>query len=70
MKGIVFDFWYGDKIEDCDKIEVYFDDLDCKYHGNLYKNGKAVGDFATQSSVAIEKAWNVTHDDDNKLVFF
>ena len=70
MSGITFDFWYGDKLEDCDKIKVYFSDLDCKYRGNLYKNGEAVGDFVTESSIAIEKAWNATHDDDNKLVFF
>lgn len=67
MSGITFDFWYGDKLKDCDGIKVYFD---CKYRGNLYKNGEAVGDFVTESSVAIEKAWNSTHDDDNKLVFF
>ena len=55
MSGITFDFWYGDKLKDCDKIKVYFCDLDCKYRGNLYKNGEAVGDFVTESSVAIEK---------------
>lgn len=24
MSGITFDFWYGDKLKDCDMIKVYF----------------------------------------------
>lgn len=43
MKGIVFDFWYGDKIEDCDGVKCYFCDLDGSTRGNFYKGKDAVG---------------------------
>ncbi len=70
MKGIVFDFWYGDKIEDCDNVKCYFCDLDGSTRGNFYKGEDVVGDFTAESMTLIAKAWNDTHDYDNRLIVF
>lgn len=42
---IKIDMWYGDKREVADKVDVTFSDLDCVYRGNIYKNGKMIGDY-------------------------
>lgn len=61
MKNLITDFWYGDTISSCDKIDCYFSDCDCIYRGNFYKNGRAVGDFTAQTLQAIEKVWLKSH---------
>lgn len=53
MKNI--DMWYGDKIEDVDKITISFSDLDSMYRGNMFINGKFVGDYETDSSLLLEE---------------
>lgn len=36
------DMWYGDKHTEADRINVFFNDCDCMYRGNIYKDGKNV----------------------------
>ena len=53
-----YDFWYGHKKTDVAFISVSFSDLDGVYRGNMYdKNKKCIGDFSTDDSVKIEKAF-------------
>lgn len=39
------DFWYGNKAEEADKLDVFFNDLGGYYSGNIYKSGKMIGDY-------------------------
>lgn len=52
------DLWYGDSLQDVDKISVSFSDLDCVYRGNLYKKGKCVGDYECDDSVELSRAFS------------
>lgn len=54
---IKIDMWHGDKKEDADKIDIFFYGLDCEYRGNIYKAGKAIGDYSCNDSVELEKAF-------------
>lgn len=49
------DMWYGDKIEDVDKIDVTFSYSDNVYRGNVFIKGKFVGDYVTDDSTLLEK---------------
>ncbi len=49
------DMWYGDDVKAADGITVYFNDLECTYSGNIYRDGEAIGDFTADNSVEIEK---------------
>ena len=40
MKDIHSDMWYGDDVSVADGIDVSFNDLDCKYRGNIYKTAE------------------------------
>lgn len=51
----MLDMWYGNKISEIDKIDIFFSDLDCVYRGNCYIKGKAVGDYKVRNSTEIEK---------------
>ena len=55
MKKSKVDMWYGDKKEGADKIDIFFNDLDCMYHGNIYKNGRIIGDYFCSDSAILEK---------------
>lgn len=55
MKKIKIDMWYGDKKEEADKIDIFFNDLDCMYSGNIYKNGRIIGDYFCNDSAVLEK---------------
>ena len=55
MKGIHFDFWYGHKLKDVTLIDAFFYPNERIYRGNIYINDKAIGDFYTDNSVALEK---------------
>lgn len=54
---IKFDMWYGDKHTDADKIGIVFYDNAAEYRGNIYKNGKCIGDYTCTDSVELEKAF-------------
>ena len=49
------DMWYGNSRKDIAYADCFFSDVDCIYRGNVYAaDGKAIGDYATRDSVAIE----------------
>lgn len=52
---MITDMWYGNKIEDVTKIDIFFSDLDCLYRGNIYINDKCVGDYTAEDTQEIEK---------------
>lgn len=49
------DMWYGDKTEDAEKIDIFFSDCDCVYRGNIYKNGKMIGDYTCSDCSVLER---------------
>ena len=52
---INLDFWYNDKVEDIDRIDVVY--YSYCYRGNMYINNKVVGDFETDDSCLLEKTF-------------
>lgn len=54
---INIDMWYKDNPQGADRISIFFNDCDCYYWGNIYKNGKTIGDYTADSSAEIEKAF-------------
>lgn len=54
---MITDMWYGDDINNVDKIDISFSDIDCVYRGNMYINGKIVGDYETSDSVKLEESF-------------
>lgn len=53
-----FDFWYGDKLEDVTGATVTFYSNDGIYKGNIYKDGKVIGDFSCKDSVVIAETFS------------
>lgn len=49
------DMWYSDDVSKADKIDVAFYPNDGKYRGNIYRNGKCIGDYVCDDSVELEK---------------
>lgn len=49
------DMWYGDSVRNVDRVDVFFYPEVGQYRGNLYMNGKAVGDFYSNDSVEVER---------------
>ena len=54
---IKIDMWNGDDRRKADKIDINFYDKDCKYRGNVYINGKIVGDYVCDDSIELEKSF-------------
>ncbi len=52
---INFDFWNNDTLDTIDAASVTFYPNAGEYRGNVYKNGRAVGDFTSNDSTEIEK---------------
>ncbi len=52
---INIDMWYGDGHEKADKIDVTFYPNDGVYRGNIYKDGKIVGDYTCNDCLELEK---------------
>lgn len=42
---INIDMWHKNNPEEITGIDWSFSDLDCVYRGNLYKDGKTIGDY-------------------------
>lgn len=51
------DMWYGNKATEADKIDVFFYGNDGEYRGNIYKDGKAIGDYSTPDSAELESTF-------------
>ena len=52
---INIDMWYGNKSEEADRIDVIFYPNNCEYRGNIYKDGKYIGDYICTDSIELEK---------------
>jgi hypothetical protein len=52
---INLEFWYNNTLEEVTEIDCFFYPNAGEYRGNLYINGKAVGDYTTRNSSEIEK---------------
>lgn len=55
---INIDMWYGDDHKKADKIDISFYLNDGEYRGNIYKNGKTIGDYTSNNSVELEKSFS------------
>lgn len=56
-RNIHIDMWFGNTPEEADKITISFYPIDAKYHGNIYKNGKIIGDYVCNDSLLLEKVF-------------
>ena len=54
---IKIDMWYGNKIEEADKIDISFNDLSASYSGYIFKNGKIIGDYVCNDSLELERTF-------------
>ncbi len=54
---INIDMWYGNSHKEADKIDVTFYPGDEEYRGNVYKDGKIIGDYACNDSVELENTF-------------
>lgn len=57
MGRVILDFWYNCGKRDVDRIDVVFYPNDGTYRGNMYCNGKIIGDYACKDSVLLEKTF-------------
>ena len=49
--------WYGDDHKKADKINITFYPNDGVYRGNIYQEGKIIGDYTCNDSVELEKSF-------------
>ena len=54
---INIDMWYGDDHKQADKIDITFYPNDGEYRGNIYKNGKMIGDYVCDDSIELENSF-------------
>lgn len=52
------DMWYGHSYGEAEQIDITFYPNSGEYRGNIYKDGKTIGDFRCRDSVALEKQFN------------
>lgn len=55
---VKIDMWYRDKHTDADKIDVTFYPDSAEYRGNIYKDGKIIGDYVCNDSIELEKTFS------------
>lgn len=55
---IDIDMWYGDNYKEADRIDVTFYPSDGEYRGNVYKDGKTIGDYTCNDSVELENKFS------------
>ena len=55
---IKIDMWYKDNYKEADKIDIFFYENDGEYRGNIYKNGKIIGDYICDSSIELENTFD------------
>lgn len=58
---IKIDMWYGDSHTEADKIDVTFYSNDGEYRGNVYKDGKMIGDYVCNDSIELEETFCQLH---------
>lgn len=54
---IKIDMWYKNNHTEADKIDVFFYE-NGEYRGNIYKNGKMIGDYICNDSAELEKTFS------------
>ncbi len=54
---INIDMWYGNDRKEADRIDITFYPNDGEYRGNIYKNGKIIGDYVCNDSVELENTF-------------
>lgn len=55
------DMWYGHSYGEAEQIDITFYPNSGEYRGNIYKDGKTIGDFRCRDSVELEKKFNHLH---------
>lgn len=55
--GVSLDFWYGDTKSKVDRIDIAFYPNDGVYRGNMYCEGKMIGDYSCTSWELLEKTF-------------
>ena len=55
------DLWYGNTLKECDNYNWRFSDCDLVYRGNIYIDGKAVGDFTAPTLQDFYDLWKKAH---------
>ena len=56
-KRVQIDMWYGNAKKGADGISITFYPNSGEYRGNIYKEGKIIGDYVCEDSVELEKAF-------------
>lgn len=60
---IKIDLWYGNTLDDVEKIDCFFSDCDGVYRGNMYDaDGIPIGDYLTTVSLEVERTFNYSFD--------
>lgn len=54
---IKIDMWHGDDLTVVEKFDATFYPNDGEYRGNLYMNGKIIGDYICNDSNELEKTF-------------
>ena len=57
MRKLNIDMWYRDSPEDADRISITFYPNDGEYRGNIYKEGKCIGDYWCKDSLLLERVF-------------
>lgn len=65
---IKIDMWYEYKPEEVTGINWSFYGYDVVYRGNLYKNGKTIGDFTADTMQEVQEAFPQLSESINKAL--
>lgn len=65
---IKIDMWYEYKPEEVTGINWSFYGYDVAYRGNLYKNGKTIGDFTADTMQEVQEAFPQLSESINKAL--
>lgn len=57
----MLDMWYGDSPRDADRVTILFYPNSGEYRGNIYKNGRIIGDYSAPTAQKIEKMFPHLH---------
>ena len=55
MRIKMIDMWYGDAWITADRIDIFFHPSDGTYRGNIYRSGRAIGDYCANGWEEVEK---------------
>ena len=55
---IEIDMWYGDNYKEANAIDIIFYPNSGEYRGNIYKDGKFIGDYICNNSVELENKFS------------